>query len=73
MMNMNATLIGQLLVIFALIMGVLTYYLGRKKTSTPIIAGVLGALLSLMPLLGLIYAAALVLKSDVHQVTANEI
>lgn len=72
MMNMNATLIGQLLVIFALIMGVLTYYLGRKNQH-PIIAGVLGALLSLMPLLGLIYAAALVLKSDVHQVTANEI
>lgn len=70
-MSYNATLIGQFLVIFALIMGVLTYYLGRKKTSTPIIAGVLGALLSLMPFLGLIYAAILVLKSDVKEPAAS--
>ncbi|RUO65105.1 hypothetical protein SAMN06297229_1533 [Pseudidiomarina planktonica] len=66
-MSFNATLVGQFLAVFALIMGALTYYLGRRKTNTPIIAGVLGALLSLMPLLGLIYAAALVLKSDVKQ------
>lgn len=66
-MSFNATLVGQFLVVFAIIMGALTYYLGRRKTNTPIIAGVLGALLSLMPLLGLIYAAALVLKSDVKQ------
>lgn len=66
-MSFNATLVGQFLVVFALIMGALTYYLGRRKTNTPIIAGVLGALLSLMPLLGLIYAAALVLKSDVKE------
>ena len=53
-MNINATLIGQLIVI------------GRRKTQSPILAGVLGAVLSIVPLFGLIYLVVLMLKNDVN-------
>ena len=42
------------------------YYLGRRKTQTPVLAGVLGTVLSIMPPLGLVYLAVLVLKNDVN-------
>ncbi|MBB1474990.1 hypothetical protein ACQKE9_03605 [Shewanella vesiculosa] len=65
-MNVNATLVGQLIVIFALVVGVISYFIGRRKTQSPILAGVLGAVLSIVPLFGLIYLVVLVLKSDVN-------
>lgn len=65
-MNINATLVGQLIVIFALLVGVISYFLGRRKTQSPIMAGVLGAVLSIVPLLGLIYLVVLMLKNDVN-------
>ncbi|MEX1220533.1 MAG: hypothetical protein WEA82_00300 [Idiomarina sp.] len=64
-MELNATLVGQVVVVFAIIVGILSYYLGKRKTNNPVIAGVLGALLSLIPVLGLIYLAVLLLKSNV--------
>ncbi|PKH33584.1 hypothetical protein [Shewanella sp. ALD9] len=65
-MNINATLVGQLIVIFALLVGVISYFLGRRKTQSPIMAGVLGAVLSIVPLFGLIYLVVLILKNDVN-------
>ncbi|MGP1721949.1 hypothetical protein [Shewanella frigidimarina] len=65
-MNVNATLVGQLIVVFALVVGVISYFLGRRKTQSPILAGVLGAVLSIVPLLGLIYLVVLMLKNDVN-------
>ncbi|MBO1896094.1 hypothetical protein HNW13_009975 [Shewanella sp. BF02_Schw] len=65
-MNINATLVGQLIVIFALLVGVISYFLGRRKTQSPIMAGVLGAVLSIVPLFGLIYLVVLMLKNDVN-------
>jgi uncharacterized membrane protein YoaK (UPF0700 family) len=66
LMNINATLVGQLIVIFALLVGVISYFLGRRKTQSPIMAGVLGAVLSIVPLFGLIYLVVLMLKNDVN-------
>lgn len=65
-MNVNATLVGQLIVVFALVVGVISYFLGRRKTQSPILAGVLGAVLSIVPLFGLIYLVVLMLKNDVN-------
>ena len=42
-MDFNATLVGQLIIVFALVMGGICYYLGRRKTQSPVLAGVLGA------------------------------
>jgi len=64
-LNINATVIGELIALFALIMGGVCYYLGRRKTQTPILAGFLGVVLTFIPPLGLIYLVVLVLKKDV--------
>ena len=69
-MTINATLLGEVIIIFALIMGALSYYFARRKTQTPILAGLLGTVLSLIPPFGLVYLVLLVLKKDVHSISA---
>lgn len=69
-MNINATVIGEFIALFALIMGAVCYYLGRRKTQTPVVAGLLGAALSIIPLFGLIYLVVLLLKKDVGSTSA---
>ncbi|MEO3867190.1 hypothetical protein [Rheinheimera fenheensis] len=64
-MNINATLLGELIALFALIMGAVSYYLGRRKTQTPVLAGLLGVVLSLIPPFALVYFVVLLLKKDV--------
>jgi hypothetical protein len=69
-MNINATLIGEIMFIFVLFVGALSYYLGRRKTQTPVLAALLGVVLSLMPPFALVYLIVLVLKKDVNSSTA---
>lgn len=69
-MNINATVLGELIALSALIMGGVCYYLGRRKTQTPILAGFLGVILTLIPPLGLIYLVVLVLKKDINATSA---
>ncbi|MDX1537123.1 hypothetical protein [Arsukibacterium sp.] len=54
-----------LFIVFILIMGVVSYYLGRRKTQTPVLTGLLGVVLSIIPPFGLLYLVVLVLKKDV--------
>ena len=70
-MNIDATMYGQFVVIFALIMGALCYYLGRRKTQNPVLAALLGVVLSLMPLFGLIYLLVLLFKKDLSSTSAS--
>lgn len=37
-MNMNATLVGQFIIVLAVIMAVVCFYLGKRKTQTPVLA-----------------------------------
>ena len=69
-MNINGTVLGELIALLALIMAGVCYYLGRRKTQTPILAGFLGAVLTLIPPLGLIYLVVLVLKKDINTASA---
>lgn len=64
---MNATAFVQITValIYLALMAWLSYYLGRRKTETPIAVGVCGFLLALIPPLALIYIAVLTLKKDI--------
>ena len=64
-MNINATLLGEIMIVFILVVGALSYYLGRRKTQTPILAGLLGLVHSIIPPFGLVYLVVLVLKKDV--------
>tara|TARA_B100000315_G_scaffold200452_1_gene192649 strand:- start:9 stop:215 length:207 start_codon:yes stop_codon:yes gene_type:complete len=65
-MNINATLIGQIIVILIPVFVAISYFLGKRKTSTPIMVAVIGGLLALIPLFGLIFIAVLALKQDIE-------
>lgn len=67
-MNINATFLGGFIALFALVIGGVCYYLGLRKTQTPVLAGFLGMVLSIIPPFGLVYLAVLVLKKDVAAV-----
>jgi hypothetical protein len=69
-LNINATLVGQIMFVFVLVVGALSYYLGRRKTQTPILAGLLGVVLSIIPPFGLVYLVVLMLKKDVGSTSA---
>ncbi|GEN44218.1 MULTISPECIES: hypothetical protein [Pseudoalteromonas] len=69
-MNINATLYGQFVIIFALIMGALCYYVARRKMQKPAAAGLLGAVLSLIPIFSVIYLFILLFKKDVGSASA---
>ncbi len=63
---MNATLIGQLVLpSFAIVVAVVSFNLGKRKTTSPILVSILGFFLGLVPPLALIYLVVLVLKNDI--------
>jgi uncharacterized membrane protein len=70
-MNINATMLGEFMLLFVLLVGAFSYYLARYKTKTPLLAALLGVLLSLMPPLALIYLVALVFKKDLSPTVAD--
>lgn len=65
-MNINATLFGQLVFFSLFIVGGLSYYLGKRKTSNPKIATLIGVLLCITPPLNLVYLIVLILKNDIE-------
>jgi hypothetical protein len=67
-MNINATLVGEIIVISVIVVAALCYHLGKRKTNTPKMAAFIGALLSFAPPLNLIYLAVLVLKNDLDKI-----
>lgn len=69
-MNINATLVGQVMFVFMVVVGILSYYLGRRKTHTPVLAGLLGIVLCFIPPFALIYLVVLALKKDVSSTSS---
>ena len=65
-MNVNLTLMGQIIFILIPVFAVISYFLGKRKTSTPIKMAIIGGLLALVPLLGLIFIAVLAFKQDIE-------
>ncbi|MGO4893373.1 hypothetical protein [Flavobacterium sp. W21_SRS_FM6] len=63
-MNISAALLGEIMVVFVLLIGALSYYLGRRKTQTPIAATVIGVLLAFFPPFAMVYLIVLVCKKD---------
>jgi Mn2+/Fe2+ NRAMP family transporter len=66
-MNIDATLYGEIVIGFIIVVSILSFYLGKRKTTTPKLASLIGALLSFIPPLALIYLVVLVLKRDINQ------
>ena len=71
-MNINITFIGQLIIFSMFIVGGLSYYLGKQKTSNPKIAALIGVLLCITPPLNLVYIVVLLLKNDIQPVNKIE-
>ncbi|KGJ93760.1 hypothetical protein [Colwellia psychrerythraea] len=63
-MDINMTLFGQLIIVSMFFVGGLSYYLGKRKTSTPKIATLIGVLLCVTPPLNIVYLIILMLKND---------
>lgn len=63
-MNISATLIGQLILVLMLVAGAFSYYLGRRKTQTPVLAALLGVVLAVIPPFALLYLLVLLFKKD---------
>lgn len=70
-MNINATLFGQVVITLAVVMAILGYYLGKRKTQTPILTAVVAFFTALLPPVALLFLVVLVLKSDVQPTTSN--
>ncbi len=66
-MNINATIAGELTVIFAIVVAVIGFRLARRKTRHPYIIALVGLLVSLFPPFGLVYLFILALKDDLMQ------
>ncbi|MFT5296772.1 MAG: hypothetical protein ACI9YH_002792 [Colwellia sp.] len=64
-MNLNITFIGELVFYSMFIVGALSYYLGRRKTTSPKIVVLIGVVLCVIPPLNLAYLIVLSLKNDV--------
>lgn len=61
------TLLIEIVFISIVVVAVLSFYLGKRKTNSPKMVTLIGVLLSIFPPLGLIYLAILVLKNDINQ------
>lgn len=66
-MNINATLFGQIIIVLAILMTVAGYYLGKRKTTTPVVTSVIGFFTAFIPPLSLIFLIVLVLKKDIEE------
>jgi len=64
-MNINATILGEIILFSMFIVGALSYYLGRRKTSTPKVATLIGVILCITPPLNIVYLIVLMLKNDI--------
>jgi hypothetical protein len=62
---MNVTIFGELVFYSMFIVGGLSYYLGKRKTSKPKVAALVGVLLCITPPLNLAYLIVLTIKNDI--------
>ncbi|SDJ82075.1 hypothetical protein SAMN04488540_1149 [Ferrimonas sediminum] len=63
-MSINATLIGQTMLLWLVFSTTLIALLARKRSDTPALVTLVGAVLSLIPPLGMAYMGFLALKGD---------
>ena len=63
---MNFTLFEMISAVatFMIVIGIISYIIGKKKSTTPIRAALLGTVFSVIPVLGIIYAFYLANKED---------
>jgi hypothetical protein len=63
-MNFTLAQMGFAVLAFMIVVGIISYVLGKKKTTTPVRAALLGTVFSVIPILGIIYVFYLINKED---------
>ncbi|NQY50931.1 MAG: hypothetical protein HRT50_17895 [Colwellia sp.] len=63
-MDINMTFFGNVILFSMFIIGGLSYYLGKRKTSAPKVTALIGVLLCITPPLNIVFIIVLVLKND---------
>jgi hypothetical protein len=66
-MTFSTTQLGLMILSVMIIVGVISYFLGRRKTNSPLKASALGFVFSIIPVLGVIYVIYLASKEDVNE------
>lgn len=63
---MNFTLVemATAVAVFMIIIGIISYIIGKNKSTTPVKAALLGTVFSVIPVLGIIYVFYLLNKED---------
>ncbi|UJF21340.1 hypothetical protein [Shewanella sp. OMA3-2] len=64
-MNINVTVLGQLLIVWIPISTIIIALLARRKTETPVLMTVIGFITSFIPLISIIIMIVLILKKDI--------
>lgn len=70
-MNINLTLVGEIIALAAILMGFIGYYLGKRKTHSPILTAVSLAVSCIVPLVALIYLIVLINKPDLSATASS--
>lgn len=65
-MNISTTQIGFFILATMIIVGIISYFLGLRKTNSPLKASALGFVFSIIPVLGIIYVMYLATKDDIE-------
>lgn len=68
-MDINATFLGQIILVFALFMAIAGFYFGKRKTTSPIATSVIAFLTAFLPPLALVFLIVLVSKKDIKTST----
>jgi 4-hydroxybenzoate polyprenyltransferase len=66
-MTFSTTQLGLMILSVMIIVGVISYFLGKRKTNSPLKASALGFVFSIIPVLGIIYVIYLASKEDVNE------
>ncbi len=66
-MTFSTTQLGLMILSVMIIVGVTSYFLGIRKTNSPLKASALGFVFSIIPVLGIIYVIYLASKQDVSK------
>jgi len=64
-MNISTMQLGLIILSTMIIVGIISYFLGVRKTNSPFRASALGFVFSIIPVLGIIYVIYLASKDDI--------
>lgn len=65
-MTFNATLVGQFILVLAVVFAIVGYKLGKRKSKTPLLISFIAFVSAIIPPIGLIFLMFLVFKKDLE-------